>query len=176
LAGDVVAGGAERATETDLGSSFDDVEEGGVGDGDRADEQGEAGEGIEQGLNVIFDLVAERVGVRRDERLKAVRLLGSQCEWCLGTDELGGSGGGVDEDLAFGVGGGELGVGRGGGDGDGEEEVGVAGDVFDDAGDEIGVSSRNTTGWWSMLVMPSWFAATRPMTATCSARCWCQSS
>ena len=56
----------------------------------------------------------------------------------MAADELGGSGGGVDEDLAFGVGAGELCGRGGGGDGDREEEVGVAGDVVDDAGDDVG--------------------------------------
>ncbi len=48
LTGDVGAGGAEGSSESDLGASFDDVEEGGVGDGDGADEQRECGEGVEQ--------------------------------------------------------------------------------------------------------------------------------
>lgn len=45
----MVAGGAEGSSEADLGAAFDGGEQGGVGDGDRANEDGESGEGVEEG-------------------------------------------------------------------------------------------------------------------------------
>ena len=78
LSGDVVTGCAECTAKSDLGSSFNDVEQGGVGDRDGTDEQGEASEGVEQGLDIVLDLVAERFRVGWYKGLEAVGLLRAQ--------------------------------------------------------------------------------------------------
>ena len=76
LSCDLTAGGAERPAKSDLGSAFDDVEQGGICDGDGTDEQCQSGECVEEGLDVAFDLVAERSGVGWYEGLEAVGVLG----------------------------------------------------------------------------------------------------
>lgn len=48
VGGDVAPGGAEGAAEPDLGGAFHDGDQRGVGDADGADEEADAGEGVEE--------------------------------------------------------------------------------------------------------------------------------
>lgn len=84
----MAASGSEGPPQPDLGTALDDAEQGGVGDGDGADQESEPREGVEERLDVALHLETKRLRVRWDERLEPLGALRAQGEGGLAVDEL----------------------------------------------------------------------------------------